>query len=96
MSTIAATNDGTAAEIAVDTSTLVSAIPGRRAATTPLPIPTTRMMSAAYSTSPPVVHMRAAITDETFCWRVIEMPKLPCRAFSSQYQYCARNGWFRW
>ena len=44
---ITGTNDGTAAVIAVETSTLVSAQPGRSAAITPLPIPTTRMMSAA-------------------------------------------------
>ncbi len=62
---------------------------------TPLPIPNTRMISAAYSTRPPVVHMRAAITDDTFSRSVIEMPKLPCSAFSSQYQYWAKNGWFR-
>ena len=24
------------------------------------------------------------------------MPRLPCSALSSQYQYWARNGWFRW
>ena len=47
ISTIAATNDGSAAVTAVNTSTEVSAQPGRSAATTPLPIPTIRMMIAA-------------------------------------------------
>ena len=54
------------------------------------------MISAAYSTSPAVVQIRAAMTDDTFSCSVIEMPRLPCSALSSQYQYWARNGWFRW
>src|SRR5215469_7102385 len=96
ISAIAATNDGNAAEIEVVTSTLVSASPGRSAAMTPLPIPTTRMISAAYRTSPPVVDIPAAITDDTFSRMMIETPRLPCSALSSQYQYWAKNGWFKW
>jgi hypothetical protein len=46
---IAATNDGIAAEIALVTSTDVSVMPGRSPASTPMPIPITKMISDAYS-----------------------------------------------
>ena len=70
-------------------------MPGRRPASTPRPMPSTKMMSDAYSTSPAVVQTRDAIRLETFSRSVIEMPRLPCRALLSQYQYWVRNGWFR-
>ena len=96
ISTIAATNDGIAAEIAVTTSVLVSRNPGRRPATMPMPIPNSRISTDAYSTSPAVVQILDAIRVDTFSRRVIEIPRLPCSAFVSQYQYWAKNGSFRW
>src|SRR6266566_507426 len=47
MSTIAATNAGMAAEMAVTTTVLVSSTPGRSPATSPIPIPNTRISSMA-------------------------------------------------
>src|ERR1700761_6662902 len=96
ISTIAATNAGMAADTAVVTSVPVSRTPGRSPATMPMPIPSTAMISDAYSTSPAVVQTREASKGDTFSRSVMEMPRFPCRALSSQYQYCARNDWFRW
>ena len=62
----------------------------------PMPIPSAAMISDAYSTSPAVVQTREASKVDTFSRSVIEMPRFPCRALSSQYQYWARNDWFRW
>ena len=96
ISTIAATNAGMAAETAVTTSTLVSSGPDRSPDTMPRPIPSTTMIRDAYRTSPAVVQIRDAISVDTFSRSVIEIPRFPCSALSSQYQYWARNDSFRW
>ena len=96
MSTIAATKAGMAAETAVVTSVLVSNAPGRSPERMPRPIPSATMIRAAYRTSPAVVQIRDAISVDTFSRSVIEIPRFPCSAFLSQYQYWARNGSFRW
>ena len=96
ISTIAATNAGIAAETAVTTSVLVSSHPGRRPDTMPMPIPNSRISTDAYRTRPAVVQIRAAISVDTFSRSVIEMPRFPCSALVSQYQYWAKNGSLRW
>ena len=93
---MAATKDGIAAETAVTTSVLVSRNPGRSPATMPMPIPNTRISTDAYRTSPAVVQILDPIRVDTFSRSVIEMPRFPCSALPSQYQYWARNGSFRW
>ena len=59
-------------------------------------MPTTQMISDAYSTRPAVVQARPPISVVTLSRHSIEVPRLPCSALASQYQYWARNGWFRW
>ncbi len=86
-STIAATKDGIAAEMALETSTDVSSRPGRSPLSRPMPMPSTRMISEAYRTSPAVVQIREAISVVTFSRSVIEIPRFPCIALVSQYQY---------
>ncbi len=95
ISTMAATNAGMAAETAVTTSALVSNAPGRSPDTMPRPIPSTTMIPDAYRTSPAVVQIRDAISVDTFSRSMIEIPRFPCIALSSQYQYWARNDSFR-
>ncbi len=77
ISTIAATKEGIAAETAVTASTLVSRTPRRSPATSPSPIPMTRINTDAYRTRAAVVPIREAISVETFSRRAIEMPKSP-------------------
>ena len=96
ISTIAATNAGMAAETAVTTRVLVSNLPCRSPDTTPRPMPSTTMMRDAYRTSPAVVQIRDAISVDTFSCSVIEIPRFPCSALPSQYQYWARNDSSRW
>ncbi len=96
ISAIAATNAGMAAQTAVTTSVLVSSRPGRSPDMMPRPTPSTTMITDAYRTSPAVVQIRDAISVDTFSRSVIEIPRFPCSALSSQYQYWARNGSFRW
>ena len=43
-----------------------------------------------------MVQTRCEISVDTFSRSVIEMPRLPCSAFVSQYQYWAKNGSLRW
>ena len=43
-----------------------------------------------------MVQTRDAISVDTFSRSVIEIPRFPCSALSSQYQYWVKNGWFRW
>jgi len=92
ISTIAATKAGSDAEIAVMTRTLESRRPGRRPDAMPRPTPMAMIRIDAYRTSPAVVEIRDAIRSETFSRRVIEIPRLPCSALVSQYQYWTRNG----
>ena len=61
-----------------------------------MPMPSTQIRTDAYSTSPAVVQIRDAISVDTFSRSVIEMPRFPCSALVSQYQYWAKNGWLRW
>ena len=96
ISAIAATNAGMAAETAVTTSTPVSSGPDRSPDTTPRPIPSTTMIREAYRTSPAVVQIRDAISVDTFSRSVIDTPRFPCSALSSQYQYWAGNDSSRW
>src|SRR5262245_28409194 len=96
ISTIAAMNAGIAAETAVTTSVVVSSRPGRSPDTTPRPTPRITMIRDAYRTSPAVVQIRDAINVDTFARTAIEIPRFPCSTLSSQYQYWARNGSFRW
>src|SRR5262249_5120133 len=96
ISTIAAMNAGTAAETAVTTSVVVSSRPGRSPDTTPRPTPRTTMIRDAYRTSPAVVQIRDAIQVDTSARTAMEIPRFPCSTLSSQYQYWARNGSFRW
>jgi hypothetical protein len=60
-----------------------------------MPMPSTRMITEAYRTRPAVVHTLEAISVVTFSRNVIEIPRFPCSALLNQYQYWARNGWFR-
>ena len=83
---IAATNAGRAAEIVVATITPLSVTPGLSAASTPRPIPTTRIRSDAYRTSPSVTVARSRMMSDTSWWCGIETPKSPVRAAFSHSQ----------
>src|SRR3954469_25870498 len=96
-STIAATNDGTAARTLVDATIDVSSAPRRRPDTTPRPTPNTTIKSPAYATRPSVTPTLAPMTDITLPRKAIDVPRSPCStALPSQSTYRVRNGSSRW
>src|SRR3954471_23605279 len=96
-STIAATNEGTAASTLVDATIDVSSAPRRNPDTTPRPTPNSTIKSPAYATRPSVTPTLAPITDITLPRKAIDVPRSPCStALPSQSTYRTRNGSSRW
>ncbi len=91
ISTIAATNDGIAANTVVPAITVVSTAPRRSPARIPEPIPNSRIRIEAYATSSNVTPARSPIRVLTLSRSAIDEPRSPCSADVSQCQYCAEQ-----